>query len=306
MKIAKIVPIYKAGNVHDINNYRPISLLPSFSKLMEKILCKKLVNFFDNSSIFYKHQYGFRKGHSTIHPIIHLIKSITESNDKKTKDKTLGIFLDLSKAFDSVSHTILLKKLEFYGVRGVILEWFKNYLTTRQHFTEINGIKSSLKATKCGVPQGSILGPLLYLIYVNDIENATSLNILSFADDTTLFKSASNIPELVRDVNIQLQNLSTWFNANKLCLNVSKSNFMLFFPQNHFENRLYNNLNISINNIQLNQISSWTNKNTIKFLGLQLDQHLTWNPHICALSNKVSNQLFMLNKVKKSIATGNS
>ena len=139
--------------------------------------------------MLYKHQYRFRKNHNTIHPVIHLLKDIANANDKASKNRTLAVFLDLSKAFDTISHNILVKKLEHYGVRGICNNWFSSYLSNRKQYTQVNEHRSSLKEITCGVPQGSILGPILFLIYINDISNSTELNLLSFADDTTIYCS---------------------------------------------------------------------------------------------------------------------
>ena len=204
MKIAKIIPIFKSGAKNSLNNYRPISLLPAFSKLLEKIVAQKLVKFLDKYNIIHEHQYGFRKKHSTIHPILHLLNYIADSSDKPSKDITLGLFLDLSKAFDTISHSILLHKLNYYGIRGVCNDWFRSYLTNRKQYTETYSKSSSHASITCGVPQGSILGPILFLIYINDIQNCTSLNLLSFADDTTVYSSHSNITQLFNNMNKEL------------------------------------------------------------------------------------------------------
>ena len=132
MKIAKIILLFKSGNQEIMNNYRPISLLPAFSKLLEKLVCKRLTSFLETNHILYKHQYGFRTKHSTMHPILHLLKYISENNDKPTKDITLAVFIDLSKAFDTICHTTLINKLNFYGFRGITNEWFQSYLTKRK------------------------------------------------------------------------------------------------------------------------------------------------------------------------------
>ena len=162
------------------NNYRPISILPAFSKLLKKIVCNRLVNFLEAQHLMYEHQYGFRKKHCTIHPILQLLKDISKANDRKSKDITSAVFLDLSKAFDTISHKILLQKLEFYGIRGICKNWFANYLFNRKQYTEIKGNKSSYLDITTGVPQGSILGPILFLIYKNYIYKCSTLKIALF------------------------------------------------------------------------------------------------------------------------------
>jgi retron-type reverse transcriptase len=186
MKIAKVIPIYKASDPSLLKNYRPISLLPAFSKLLEKIMYDKLMSFLVSKNILYKHQYGFRSKHSTIHPILHFLNHCADANNKPQSEFTLAVLCDLSKAFDVIDHKILLHKLEAYGIRGIPNKWIENYLSNRQQYVQFENSKSSCQPINCGVPQGSILGPLLYLIYVNDIKNSCTSNILSFADDTTI------------------------------------------------------------------------------------------------------------------------
>ena len=170
MKVAKVVPIFKTGEANLFNNYRPISLLPAFSKILEKIVARKLMSFLENTKQLYRHQYGFRKGHSTTQPIIHLLNQIAQENDKSSKNPTMTVFADLSKAFDTISHDILLRKLDNLGIRGIANSWFHSYLSNRTQYMEIFHHKSKYETIKCGVPQGSILGPILFLIYINDIK----------------------------------------------------------------------------------------------------------------------------------------
>jgi len=172
-KKARIIPIFKSGTRSNFTNYRPISLLSSFSKLLEKIIAKQMFGFINKHNILYSHQFGFRPKHDTTQPIIHFLDRIYTGLNKNDAEYTLGIFLDLKKAFDTVDHKILLRKLNHYGFKGVSNNWFENYLTNRTQYVAINGSESSSKTVNCGVPQGSVLGPLLFLIYINDLPNAT-------------------------------------------------------------------------------------------------------------------------------------
>ena len=212
--------------------------------------------------------YGFRPKHSTIHPIIHFLNHCAEANNKTNPEYTLAVFCDLSKAFDVIDHTILLDKLNHYGIRGIANNWLQNYLTNRQQYVQLENSKSSLKPIKCGVPQGSILGPLLYLIYVNDIENSCDSNILSFADDTTIYSSHSDINSLFEMGNAEINNLYTWFCTNKLSLNAGKTKYIIIKPrQRHCD---ISGRNISINNVSLTRIGNNCPETSTKHLGKYL------------------------------------
>ena len=226
-KTAKVIPIYKAKDAQELTNYRPVSLLPSISKILEKVIHKRLYTFLNSYNIFYASQYGFRPNHSTINAITEFTSYVMSSLDKQ--EHSLSAFLDLSKAFDTIDHTILLNKLSHYGVRGVALDWFRSYLSNRKQFVNYKDTKSDIRNVDCGVPQGSVLGPLLFIIYTNDLPRAIKYSkCILFADDTTLFYCTKHRNELYNNISMDLNALSDWFKANKLSLNVSKINYMTF------------------------------------------------------------------------------
>ena len=296
MKIAKVIPIFKASDPQIIQNYRPISLLTSFSKLLEKIMYDKVMTYMNSQNILYKHQYGFRPQHSTIHPIIHLLNHCAEHTNKNIPEFTLAVLCDLSKAFDVINHDILLTKLNNYGIRGIANKWFASYLCERSKFVDIDGNISSSKSITCGVPQGSIIGPLLYLIYVNDIHRSCNSNILSFADDTTLFLSNSDIGSLYEEANKEMNSLYMWFCANKLSLNAKKTKYIILKP--HSKKCSVENRKLSIDGVSLERIGNDCVSKSTKFLGICLDENLTWKHHIANVNSKISRALFSIKQVK--------
>lgn len=296
MKIAKVIPIHKSSDPSILKNYRPVSLLPVFSKLLERIVYDKLMKFLITKNILYKHQYGFRPKHSTTHPIIHLLNHCATSVSKPDPEFTLAVLCDLSKAFDVINHDILLRKLNNYGIRGIAYDWFKSYLSDRQQFVEIDGKISQRVPIQIGVPQGSILGPLLYLLYVNDIGNSCSGNILSFADDTTLYMSHSDLNELYAKANMHANELYQWFCSNKLSLNAKKTKYIVLRPK-HMKGDL-SRYSITIDSTKLDRIGNDCIEKSTKFLGMHIDENLTWKQHIAAVKRKVSSTLFSMKQVK--------
>ena len=197
MKIAKITPIFKSGQEELLTNYRPISVLPCFSKILERIMYNRLYTYLTENNLLFEKQFGFRSGHSTKHALVELIDKIHDVFNKNSY--TLGKFIDLSLAFDTVDHEILLKKLYLYCVLGNSLKWFDSYLSNRKQYIEYCKISTDLLDIKCGIPQGSILGPLLFIIYVNNLYKvSTLLEPVMFADNTNLFLSHKNIKNYLK------------------------------------------------------------------------------------------------------------
>lgn len=288
LKLAKVIAIHKSKSKDEFTNYRPISLLPSVSKLLEKIVHKRLMFFFESYDLLYDNQYGFRPNRSTVDAVTKLLTDINSSLNNN--NMSLSVFLDLSKAFDTIDHNILLNKLNFYGIRGIAYDWFRDYLTNRRQYVEYRGARSTTQNITCGVPQGSVLGPLLFIIYTNDLPDAlTHAKSILFADDTTLYISDNNLNRLYTEMNEELDVLTDWFKANKLSLNISKTKYMLF---SNILN-LKEPTTLCLSGVTIESCHS------MKFLGIFIDDKLKWDSHINYVSKKVSNGLFAINKAKQ-------
>ena len=238
----------------------------------------RLESYLESHNIIFKHQFGFRKGYTTEHALM----SITEQIKKNFNQKkfTCGVFVDLEKAFDTVNHEILLYKLRHHGVRGISISWFASYLQNRRQHVTLNGEISEPKPVVCGVPQGSILGPLLFLIYINDMnQSIKNSSVYHFADDTNLLHSDTNPKSLKKAVNRDLILLYEWLCANRLSLNVGKTEFMIFRPP---RKKLHNRIVLTLNRTKIYE------SNKIKYLGLLLDNKFSWKDHINELSKKLN------------------
>ena len=288
VKIASIKPLHKKNSKFEPGNYRPISLLSNIGKIFEKILHDRLTNFLEHNNIFFKNQFGFRKKHNTTHAIIALTEKIRNCLDKN--EFAVGVFVDLQKAFDTVDHNILINKLSHYGIRGKELQIFQSYLTNRTHYVEHDGVKSLEVEIKHGVPQGSVLGPLLFLIYINDLNKAIKhSHTFHFADDTSLLCHNTQLKELNKNVNEDLTHLVHWLRANKISLNASKTELVIFKKQNQGFTK---HLNFRLSGQKL------TPTKTTEYLGIILDENLNWDHHLSRLRTKLSNAVGILSKLR--------
>ena len=288
MKLAKVIPIYKAKSKESLNNYRPISLLSNISKILEKVMHKRLCSFMNKHHLLCESQYGFRSKHSTVDAITEFVTKILPSLDKR--EICLSAYLDLSKAFDTINHDVMLKKLHYYGIRGNALAWFNSYLSHRRQYVCYKGVSSEVQEADYGVPQGSVLGPLLFIIYANDIPHSiTHGTTIMFADDTTVLVKGTDMQSAYDHMNVALNGLSDWYKANQLSANPTKTKYIHFGCRNIV---VPAHLRLSMDGELLERVPS------TKFLGLFIDEQLTWEYHIKHCQKKVSQGIYALNMSK--------
>lgn len=298
LKQSIITPIFKSGDRNSVNNYRPISILPTIAKIIEKSINSRLVGYLEANSFLSPNQYGFRQHKSTTNAIEEVVQFITDTLD--TRCKCLALFLDLSKAFDTVSIPILLRKMECAGIRGLPLQLFTSYLNDRRQSVKIDGLQSDYTETTYGVPQGSVLGPTLFLIYMNDLTRLViDGRIVSFADDTVLLFKAPTWEEIKKRSEHGLGIVLTWLDQNVLTLNFDKTKYITFsIYNNHQPSNL--NLKAHVCNINTDQCNCTTLASVanIKYLGVTLDQNLNWKSQIENLSNRMRKVICIFKKLR--------
>ena len=289
-KLAKIIPLHKKDDPLFCENYRPISLLPILSKIFEKLIYKRMYSFLEENKLIYNRQFGFRSNYSTEHA---LINNLTEyiKNLLDSGNIVCGVFIDLEKAFDSVNHEILCQKLIYYDFRGKSQLLIKSFLSNRKQCVSINGFNSDNQNITCGVPQGSNLGPLLFLLYINDFRfSLCQSNSNHFADDTCILFSSSKLKTIESILNYDLKCTSIWFRANRLSLNVSKSKLLIFHSKQKKID--YSKIYIKLNGSKLIPSS------VVKYLGLYIDNNLSWDHNTFQLSKKLSRTNGILCKLR--------
>ena len=288
-KKGKIVPIFKSNDPTSPNNYRPITILPILSKIMERIVHLQTYEYLKEHNLITSEQFGFRPNLSTSIALTRLTEEILLNLDNNLT--TGAVFIDLRKAFDTVDHTLLIMKLRNLGFSTSVLNWFTSYLSSRTAVTSINNSTSTPKPVTVGVPQGSILGPLLFLIYINDLPDClNNCKSILYADDTLLYYSAKSVKDLQAIINDDLQSLSHWLNDSLLTLNYDKTKFMIFTNR---QRSTPSDINITINNKTVLQATSF------KYLGLTLTPDLSWQEHIDNMITKISQRLGVLRRIKQ-------
>ena len=289
-KQATIVPLHKGGDKTEVGNYRPVSLLPLPGKLIERVVHGKMSAFLEAHGLITDKQGGFRKGFSTASIIVDITNSLF--NNINNGLTSLAAFVDLRKAFDTVNHGILERKLKCYGINGSNLRWCENYLTGRTQKSLVNGVRSSSREITCGVPQGSVLGPLFFILYVNDLQHAVmDSEVQLYADDTVIFTSGVTPEEAEHKLQPSLDVFSHWCHVNKLSINAGKTKLMVFGTRHKVKKAKKVRLNLEGAPLQIVP--------TYKYLGFTLDSTLSFNYQVKCIANMVSYKASVLSKIRK-------
>jgi hypothetical protein len=293
-KKAKIVPLYKKGNKQETGNYRPVSLLPSLSKILEKAICQQVMHFLNHNQLLCPNQFGFRTRNQTTHVVHSLLNTVAEN--AINNQCTIATFIDLSKAFDCLQYDKLYKKMEGLNFSDKTIDWFKSYLTGRMQCVSIEGEQSDWVPVKLGVPQGSILGPVLFLMYINDINKSDmTAKFVKFADDTTILTNGKDAKEASELMNSVLSKVYKWFRQNKLNLNPSKTRYMIFNSKTEETNL------VKIDNSPIERVWSKGKEKSFKLVGIHLDEKLNWAEHINTIGKKITVATYGLHKAGKEL-----
>ena len=292
-KTAKVIPLFKNGSRTDTDNYRPISILPAMSKILERVVHKQLMDHLERNSLLFKHQFGFRSKRSTELAVALVTDFIRKEADKCSL--TGAIFIDLSKAFDTVSHSNVLNKLPSFGICGNELMWFTDYLFNRTQVVHCNGFSSEAVPISCGVPQGSIIGPLLFLLQFNNVHKVLKHSqIITYADDTVMYMSSSSLKEIEKKLSEDLNSLKSWFDSNELVINLNKgkTETMTFGTSKRLNKLESREMEINLNGVKVSATSSY------KYLGVHLDPTLNFEDHFNKIYKKATGQLNLLRRIR--------
>ena len=307
-KTSKIIPLHKSGSSTSCDNYRPIALVSTISKILEKFISIKLTNHLELNKLIHPNQFGFQRHKNTEHNLLNVINTISSAINRG--EYCVGVFLDLKKAFDTVNHNILFKKLAHLGVRGSALKWFQSYLSGRSQRVLIDGVLSDPQTIDISVLQGTILGPILFLCFINDLPNASSLITFLFADDTQGLAFGKNLPTLIDTVNSELASWAKWFLANKLMVNTSKTKYIIFHSKGKqintnkpviFDCNVPNsphNPSLISNLERIHNKHPSTDSQAYKLLGIYLDENLTFDRNTAYLTSKISKSIYFINRAK--------
>lgn len=288
LKLSKILPLYKKGDHKLLSNYRPIAILSVFSKIFEKILATRIITFLESKQLLSPNQHGFREHKSTTTALLAILNHVYKNLDQNKK--VLATFVDLSKAFDCVDHQILLKTIESYGIRGLCNDLLRSYLDGRKQFVQCFEERSDELLVDSGVPQGSVLGPLLFILYINDLDNSISSYYGSFADDITIILSGDNSEIVLEQLKNTIKSVADYFNSKKLIFNQDKTFLMQFYP---IGSRYNSSLLLQYNGKSVQQLTSF------KLLGIHIDMSLDWKSHVTAVCSKCASKCFALKRLRQ-------